>query len=44
MLDDAGVYRELMLEGIADKVDWFMDKYLSESSLSEEEIISAIRE
>lgn len=44
MLDDAGIYRELMLEGIADKVDWFMDKYLSESLLSEEEIKSAIRE
>ena len=44
MLEEASLYRELMIEGIADKVDWFMDKYLSESALSEDEIMSALRE
>ncbi len=44
LLEDAKLYREMMLEGIADKVDWFMDKYLSESALSEEEIVRALRE
>ena len=44
LLEDATLYREMMLEGIADKVDWFMDKYLSESTFSEEEIMSALRE
>ncbi|HJO55733.1 MAG TPA: GTP-binding protein, partial [Candidatus Scalindua sp.] len=44
LLEDATLYREMMLEGIADKVDWFMDKYLSESAFSEEEIMSALRE
>ena len=42
--EEAKLYREIMLEGIADKVDWFMDKYLSESAFSEEEIMSALRE
>ncbi|GJQ57372.1 MAG: elongation factor G [Candidatus Scalindua sp. AMX11] len=37
-------YRELMIEGIADKVDWFMDKYLNESEITESDIIKAIRE
>jgi translation elongation factor 2 (EF-2/EF-G) len=37
-------YRELMIEGIADKVDWFMDKYLNESEITESDIAKAIRE
>ena len=44
MIESAKEYRELMIEGIADKVDWFMDKYLNESEISEEEIMKAIRE
>ena len=44
LLEEAKLYREMMLEGIADKVDWFMDKYLSESAFSEEEIVNALRE
>lgn len=36
--------RELMIEGIADKVDWFMDKYLNESEITENDIIKAVRE
>jgi elongation factor G len=44
MQGEAALYREMMLEGIADKVDWFMDKYLSESDIGEEEIMSALRE
>ncbi|MDR4505271.1 MAG: elongation factor G [Candidatus Scalindua sp.] len=37
-------YREVMIEGIADKVDWFMDKYLNESEITEKDIIKAVRE
>ena len=33
MQGEVALYREMMLECIADKVDWFMDKYLSESDL-----------
>ena len=44
MLEEAEKYREIMMEGIADKVDWFMDKYLSESAIKEEDIVRAVRE
>lgn len=44
MLEEAEKYREIMIEGIADKVDWFMDKYLSESAIKEEDIVRAVRE
>ncbi|KHE92393.1 MAG: translation elongation factor G, partial [Candidatus Scalindua brodae] len=44
LLEEATQYREMMIEGIADKVDWFMEKYLSESAFSEEEMMSALRE
>ena len=44
LLEESKAYREIMLEGIADKVDWFMDKYLSESVISEEDIKKALRE
>ncbi len=44
MQGEAALYREMMLECIADKVDWFMDKYLNESDIGEEEIMSALRE
>ncbi len=37
-------YRELMIEGIADKVEWFMDKYLNESEITESDIVKALRE
>lgn len=44
MLEKAEKYREIMIENIADRVDWFMDKYLNESTIKEENIKKAIRE
>ncbi len=43
-LEEAKIYRELMIEEIAERVDWFMDMYLSESEIDEEHIKKAIRE
>ncbi|MFQ5965559.1 MAG: elongation factor G [Candidatus Scalinduaceae bacterium] len=44
ILETAKEYREIMIESIADKVDWFMDKYLNESTIKEEDIQRALRE
>ena len=44
ILEEVAVHRERMIESVADKVDWFMDKYLSESSIKEEDIRMALRE
>lgn len=44
MLEEAKTHREMMIESIAEKVDWFMDKYLNESVINEEHIKKALRE
>jgi len=44
ILEEAKIHREVMIESIAEKVDWFMDKYLNESSITEEDIKKALRE
>jgi len=43
-LEEAEIYRELMIENIAERVDWFMDRYLNESEINEEHIRKALRE
>ena len=44
ILEEAKIHREMMIESIAEKVDWFMDKYLNESTITEEDIKKALRE
>lgn len=44
ILEEAKIHREVMVESIAEKVDWFMDKYLNESVITEEDIKKALRE
>ncbi|KKL70214.1 hypothetical protein LCGC14_2107120, partial [marine sediment metagenome] len=44
MLEEAKTHREMMIESIAEKVDWLMEKYLNESVINEEHIKKALRE
>lgn len=41
---EAKVYREKMIEGLAEEIDWLTEKYLSGESVSTDEIMKAIRE
>ena len=43
MMEEAGMYREALLEALADKDDRIMDKYLGEEEISGDEIKAAIR-
>ncbi len=42
--DDAELHREVLIEKLADAVDWFADKYLHDEPITEDEIIRAMRE
>src|SRR6056297_1247154 len=44
LVDKANEYRQIMIEALADHDDSLMEKYLMEEEISEEEIISALRE
>lgn len=41
---EAKTYREKMIEGLAEEIDWLTEKYLSGESVSTDEIMRAIRE
>lgn len=41
---EAEAYRERMIEGLAEEVDWLTEKYLSGEAVSNEEIKKAVRE
>ncbi len=43
-LPEASRLREEMIEGIAEEVDWFMEKYLREEPITEADIKKAIRQ
>ena len=43
-LPEAGKMREEMIEGLAEEVEWFMEKYLREEPITEADIKNAIRE
>ncbi|HOP47150.1 MAG TPA: elongation factor G [Desulfobacteraceae bacterium] len=43
MMEDASHYREVLIETLADKNDFIMEKYLSEEPIQTEEINNAIR-
>ncbi|MDN3509735.1 MAG: elongation factor G [Candidatus Jettenia sp. CY-1] len=41
---DAEIYREKMIEGLADQIDWLTEKFLNNEKITNEEIQKAIRE
>jgi len=43
LIENAGEYREILLETLADKDDLIMEKYLSEEEISTRELMQAIR-
>ena len=43
LMENAGEYREILLETLADKDDLIMEKYLSEEEISTRELMQAIR-
>ncbi len=44
LLSEAAELREKMIEGVAEEVDWFMEKYLREEPITEVDIRKAIRQ
>ncbi|TLD40563.1 MAG: Translation elongation factor G [Candidatus Jettenia ecosi] len=41
---DAEIYREKMIEGLAEQIDWLTEKFLNNEKITDEEIQKAIRE
>ncbi|UJS17404.1 MAG: elongation factor G [Candidatus Jettenia sp.] len=41
---DAEIYREKMIEGLAEQIDWLTEKFLNNEKITNEEIQKAIRE